>query len=467
VTAITLDLGARFLPYGWQLDVIKARRQGIRNIALALHRGAGKTSLMLQLLAEAIYTEPGTYAIVFPYATTAAKAVWRESDDDGVRLMERHFPLETRLVTREQEKSIEFFNGSVLYLVSAEEPRSLVGTNVKGIVYDEAAKYADNEMPMYNEPRLVRNGGWQAYISTFEGTNWFYELVRHNRDNPAWYVRELTIRDTEKHDGAPIITNAQIDQLRAGGTPESWIQQEYFCSPVASFSGAYYANMMRRAREEGRVGEFPWNPNEPVLAAFDIGYSDHTIAGFFQALAPNKTVFIGSRAWQFVPPAEIARDIKADFPWGNHVNSIVLPWDAAKPGPSGDTWVTVFDKFKLAKDEITVLRKGSGTLHAEIAHVQQNLATCYFDNARRAWTGNRENNLALLEALASYRTELIAKRGATFSRNPLHNEASHYADMMRYALVFRHGDYMPGGWSKSPDWSKHDRAQTKAWGSRR
>jgi hypothetical protein len=33
---------------------------------------------------------------------------------------------------------------------------------------------------------------------------------------------------------------------------------------------------------------------------------------------------------------------------------------------------------------------------------------------------------------------------------------------MRYALVYRHGDYMPGGWGKAPDWSAHDRAQVKA-----
>lgn len=418
---------------------------------------------MLQLLAEAIYTVPGSYGIMFPYQTTAAKAVWKETDDFGARLMERHFPLETRLQTREQDKSIEFYNGSMLYLLSAEEPHSMVGTNVKGIVFDEAAKYADNEAWMYLEPRLIRNGGWAAFISTYEGQNWFYEIVRHNRDNPDWYVRELSIKDTCKHDGSPIITEEQIEDLRRGGTAESWIKQEYYCSPVASFSGAFYQRGMLKAREEGRVGDFPWNPNEPTFAAFDIGYADHAVVVFFQVVEPNKTIFIGSKSWQFVEASEIAQDIKKSFPWGAHINTVVLPHDAARPGPSGDTWVSVFDKFRLASDEMTVLRKGQNTLHPEIAHVQQHLGTCYFDNSRRDFAGGRENNIMLLEALAAYRTEPIAKRPGTFSRNPLHNTASHTADAVRYALVYRHGDYMPGGWSKAPDWSAHDKAQVRAW----
>ena len=458
----TITLPHNWNPYDWQLDVLEARESGIDRFAIAAHRRAGKDAVGLNLTAIEAHKTVGTYAYFFPFATMARRAVWRESNDEGQRILEQAFPMELRKTTREQELSIEFLNGSVMQLLSAEDPRAAVGTNLKGVVFSEFALYENAEAWDYIRPILARNGGWAMFISTYRGANHHFQQVRLNRNNPQWYVRELSVNDTFGHDGRPLVTPEMIESERRSGMSEALIQQEYFNSPVAAMSGAYYQSMMRRARDEGRIGDFPHNPNEPVFVAFDIGYADHTVAIFFQVAEPNKTIVIGSKAWQFTPPSEIAQDIKKSFPWGNHINTVILPHDANRPGPSGDTWVTVFDKFRLASDELTVLRKGQGTLHAEIAHVQQTLATCYFDNRRRDWTGNGESNDTLLESLSAYRTETIAKRPGTYSRNPTHDAASHWADSMRYALVYRHGDYMPGGWSKAPDWAAHDRMQVRA-----
>lgn len=454
----TITLPHQWNPYDWQLDVLEARESGINRFAIAAHRRAGKDGLALNLTAIEAHRTVGTYGYFFPYATMARRAVWRESNDQGTRILEQAFPLELRKTTREQELSIEFLNGSVLQLLSAEDPRAAVGTNLKGAVFSEFALYENPEAWDYIRPILARNGGWAMFISTYRGANHHYQQVRLNRDNPEWYVRELSVNDTYGHDGRPLVTPEMIDAERRSGMSEALIQQEYFNSPVAAFSGAYYQTMMRRARAENRVGDFPHNRNEPVYVAFDIGYADHAVAVFFQIQQPNKTVVIGSKAWQFTPPSEIAQDIKQTFPWGNQISTVILPHDANRPGPTGDTWTSVFDKFRLAMDEITVLRKGQGTLHSEIAHVQQNLATCYFDNARRAWSGNRENNDTLLESLASYRTEVIARRPGTYSKNPLHDTSSHWADAVRYLLVYRHGDYMPGNWGPRPSTLAIDRA---------
>jgi hypothetical protein len=48
--------------------------------------------------------------------------------------------------------------------------------------------------------------------------------------------------------------------------------------------GAYYGEAMARAREEGRVGTFPWDPKYPVTTAWDIGMKDSTAIWFFQQL---------------------------------------------------------------------------------------------------------------------------------------------------------------------------------------
>lgn len=409
------------------------------------------------------HTVVGTYAHMFPYATMARRALWRESNDFGERILEQAFPSTIRRVTRENELSIEFLNGSIWQAMSADDPRAAVGTNLKGVVFSEYALYPDSEAWDYIRPILAKNGGWAMFISTYRGSNHHYQLVRLNRDNPDWYTRELSVNDTRDCNGLPIVSDEMIDAERRSGMSEALIQQEYYNSPVAAFSGAYYQTMMRRARADGRVGDYPYNPNEPVFVAFDVGYADHAVAVFFQALQPDKTVFIGSQSWQFTPPAEIALEIKEKYPWGPRIQTVILPHDANRPGPTGDTWVTVFDRHRLAQQETTVLRKGQNTLHSEISHVQMNLRTCYFDNSVRDFTNKRPNNDTLLENLAAYRTETVHQRPGTFSRTPLHDTSSHWADAMRYALVYRHGDYMPGQWGPPPDYSSFDKRQVRAW----
>lgn len=459
----TINLPNNWTAYPWQRDVMAARRKGVNRFAIAAHRRAGKDAIALNLTAVEAHTVVGTYAHMFPYATMARRALWRESNDLGQRILEQAFPPEIRKATRENELSIEFLNGSVWQAMSADDPRAAVGTNLKGVVFSEYALYPDSESWDYIRPILARNGGWAMFISTYRGANHHYQLVRLNRDNPDWYVKELDVNATKDNDGRPLITDEMIEAERRSGMSEALIQQEYYNSPVAAFSGAYYQTMMRRARAESRLGDFPWNQSLPVYCAFDVGYADHAVAVFFQAEAPNKTVFIGSQAWQFTPPADIATEIKAKYPWGNRISTVILPHDANRPGPTGDTWVTVFDKFRLSQDEMTVLRKGQNTLHSEISHVQMNLGTCYFDTAPREFTKHRPNNDVLLESLTAYRTETVHHRPGTYSKMPLHDQSSHWADAVRYALVYRHGDYMPGSWSKAPDWSKQDRSQVRAW----
>jgi len=48
--------------------------------------------------------------------------------------------------------------------------------------------------------------------------------------------------------------------------------------------GAYYGELMAKAREEGRIGVFPYDPQYPVNTSWDIGMRDATAIWFFQQL---------------------------------------------------------------------------------------------------------------------------------------------------------------------------------------
>lgn len=452
-----ITLPNQWQPYPWQAEVLDALERGKRRICVVAHRRAGKDALALNLAAMEAHRNIGSYFHVFPFAVQGRKALWRGSDDEGVRFIDQAFPTELRKTVRDQEMSIEFLNGSMWQCMGGDNPNAIVGSNPAGVIFSEYALFPDDSAWNYTRPILARNDGFAIFISTLRGRNHMWELYQANKSNPEWHCVNLDVEQTCDWRGNPLLSPEDIEAERKAGMPEDLIQQEFYNSPTASFSGAYYQKPMSEATRMKRIGDFPWDPNLPVYAAFDIGYSDHTVAVFFQVVEPNKTIFIGSKAWQFTSASDIALDIKTSFPWGNRISVAILPWDANKPGPGGDTWASTFEAFKIGLDEIVVLKKGQGTLHAEIAHVQQNLSTCWFDSAHRDFAKGA-NNLRLLEALTGYRTERVAKRPGVFSKSPQHSWESHYADAIRYALVYRYGGDMAGNWGRAPDFSAQDKA---------
>lgn len=442
-------------PYPWQQEVLDARAEGIDRFCEVAHRRAGKSALTLNFAAIEAHKRVGTYLHVFPFANQGRKAIWRGMDDEGRKFLDQAFPLELRKTSRDAEMSIELLNGSLWQLVGADNPSAAVGSNLQGVILDEFALHEDTQFWDYIRPILARNGGWAMAISTFRGRNHMYDMYELNKNNPDWHCRNLTVVDTCDNEGKPLVTHAAIEAERAAGMPEAVIRQEFYNDPTAAFSGAYYQRQIAAMKHEGRTGDYPYNPNQPLHVAFDIGTSDHTVAVFFQRAEPDKVVIVGSKRWQFLPPAEVAKDILKTFPFGGDIQDVVLPWDAGKPGPAGDTWMSEFEAFNLAKGEYVVLRKGYNSLHAEIAMVQSKLQTTYVDTSVRAFS-NGPNNSFLLDGMAGYRTQTVKGRPGTYSKLPMHNVDSHTADAVRYMYVYL-ADADAGFTAGKPDYTTMDK----------
>lgn len=54
--------------------------------------------------------------------------------------------------------------------------------------------------------------------------------------------------------------------------------------------GAYFARLIAAAENDGRVGDFPFNPGLPVITSWDIGVDDYTAIWFWQVLGTRATV---------------------------------------------------------------------------------------------------------------------------------------------------------------------------------
>jgi len=277
------------LPHNWsprphQLPFFQAMDNGTKRGCLVWHRRAGKDSASLNFTAKKVFDRVGNYWHCLPKISQARKAIWKGVDAQGRRIIDQAFPKEIRAKTNEQEMLIEFVNGSTWQLVGSDNYDSMVGSNPVGIVFSEYS-LSNPAAWQYFRPMLAENGGWAVFIYTARGKNHGYSLYNMARKNDNWLAELLTVNDTKREDGTPVIGPEIIQEERNEGMSEEMIQQEYFCSFDAQIPGAIFGVQMRKAYNEKRITTFPFDPSLPLGTAWDLGHRDATSIWFWQATA--------------------------------------------------------------------------------------------------------------------------------------------------------------------------------------
>lgn len=277
-----IKLPHKFTPRDYQLDLMRAIFvEKYKHVYWILHRRAGKTKTAINILTIAALQEPALYIYLMPQTNQARKVIWKGRGSDGVRFLD-HIPPQIIAKINNSEMSVELINGSIIQFVGSNNYDSLMGINSRLIMYDEYPL----QNPMAYEllsPILLESGGIQILFGTPRGHNHGYETYQMAIHNPAWYVKKLSIDDTRRIDGTPIITLDQIEQERLSGKSEEIIQQEYYCSFDIGNQGAYYTKEIAHAEYEKRIIDFNINPNLPVHTSWDIGIRDSTSICFFQS----------------------------------------------------------------------------------------------------------------------------------------------------------------------------------------
>lgn len=154
MTGITLP--HEWQAYPWQVEVLDALASGVRRICIDAHRRAGKDAVALNAAACMAHQEVGQIVHLFPQANRARSAIWHGLDDDGRRFIDQAFPEEIRQVTREQMMQIEFKNGSQWRMDGADNPSTLVGSNVRGLILSEYSQFPDATLWNYARPILAK-----------------------------------------------------------------------------------------------------------------------------------------------------------------------------------------------------------------------------------------------------------------------------------------------------------------------
>ena len=276
------------IPNDWtprphQLPFFQAMDSGIKRACLVWHRRAGKDSGSLNYTAKKAIQTPGVYWHCAPTLAQVRKIVWNNIDSQGRRMIDQVYPPAIRKSVNNQEMKIELINGSIFQCIGSDNYDSLVGANVCGVVFSEWSLCNPNAWA-YIRPILRENKGWSIFIYTPRGKNHGYSLYKMAEKNAAWFAETLTVNDTKRHNGEPVISPADIADERAEGMEEAKVQQEYFCSFESQIPGAYFNEEMATARDDKRITTIPIEKTLPIHTAWDLGISDSMAVWLFQTI---------------------------------------------------------------------------------------------------------------------------------------------------------------------------------------
>lgn len=421
------------LPYNWRprsyqvptWNHFQGPEPNKRGVVIA-HRRWGKDLLGVNLCGLKSQERVGTYWHILPTYRQGRNIVWNGVDFNGRPFLDYLHPdlVEDK---HTNDMRVRFKNGSFFQVVGSDDFDRLVGTNPVGAVVSEYA-LQDPRALDYIEPIMMENGGWILIITTYRGRNHAYRISKRAErlmldGDPSWFYINQTVRDTQREDGSPVVTEQQIESARKAGRPEAIIQQEFYNNADAPLLGAYYAEGMSRALQEKRICHVPYEPGLLVDTAWDLGMSDSTGIIFSQKVGSEIRLidYYENSGEGLVHYKKVLQD--KGYNYGTHV----APHDIA------------VREMTLGKSRWEVARSLGINFKVTYKHNVQDGIERVRNILHRCWFDQKKCD-RLIEALRSYRKEEAPKKlGYTgdgedavfFKDNPLHDWASTSADCMR------------------------------------
>lgn len=187
--------------------------------------------------------------------------------------------------------------------------------------------------------------------------------------------------------------------------------------------GAIYGKWMAEAKEQGRITKVPYNPAFPVITAWDLGYSDTLSIGFLQIVGrePRMIDYYENNLEAIDHYVSV---IKAK-PYRYDVH--VLPHDAGHNSlRTGTTLVKQLAGMGMGIEGRDIITLPVDAVESGIELVRQLLPQLWIDE---------EKCKTFVKHMLNYQYEFDEERGI-YKKRPLHNSASHCADMARYMATY-------------------------------
>lgn len=394
-----------YVPRDWQA---KLHRTARRFNVFVFHRRAGKTVFSINhLIDKSLKNKKKNpkYAYVAPTYAQAKKIAW-----DYFKEYTRNIPgvtvneSELRITVQRGEDKIQ------IYLLGAENPDSIRGLYLDGVILDEYADMHPDTWGKVIRPALSDRQGWAIFIGTPKGLNDFKEKYDYSRSNKDLEWLGFILRASE----SKLIPEWELRAMQNEMTEEEYAQ-EMECDFGAALVGAYYGKQMNKAEKDGRIRAVPYDPHVPVDTFWDLGIGDSNSIWFAQVIGDEYHLIdyvedSGEGLEYYVKLLQ-----EKGYIYGEHV----FPHDVR--ARSLDTGRTREDALRsMGLQNIRILEKlpPEDRIHA----ARMLLDRCYFDASKCARGIN---------CLINYQRKWDAKN-QIFNNSPLHNWASHGADAFGY-----------------------------------
>jgi len=340
-------------------------------------------------------------AVNIPEARFAFISVtYRQAKDNVWDILKQFAGKIDGVIFNESELRADFLNGSRIKLYGADNPDSLRGLGLWGVVFDEYSQQPSNIFTEIIRPTLADHNGYAIWIGTPKGKNEFFRLYEQGQTNPEWLSMLLTVEDTK------LINQKELDDARQIMTEDEF-NQEWFCSFEAAIKGAYYSKDLAEARKLNHIGKVSYEKDLPVYTYWDLGIDDSTAIGFFQFSGKEIRMIDYYENWGFGLDHYIK--VLKDKPY-NYERHYFPPDIEVRELTTGRSRRESLEKMGITVNVVKKLALADGI----------NAVRMLFN---RFWID--ENNCAtFLDAISQYRAEWDDKNGK-FRDHPLHDWTSH------------------------------------------
>lgn len=387
------------IPYAPRVQFNDFHRRQQRWAVIVAHRRAGKTVACINDTVKRAVVEKkerGRYAYIAPFYSQAKQVAWEYLKHFAAPLMQEE--------PRESELSVKLITGQTVRLYGGDNPNTLRGIYLDGVVMDEPADMKPSLWPEVIRPALTDRQGWASFIGTPKGKNAFWELWDRARSSPDWFRLMLKASETK------ILPQEELDAARQMMTADQYAQ-EFECSFEAAIQGAIYGVWMREALEQGRIKEVPYDPKLPVHTAWDLGFDDSTAIWFWQITFGEIRLidYYESNGHGVLHYTDMIKD--KGYNYGRHW----VPHDAANELMAAGGRSIVNQMWEAGvKASIIPATSQQNSIEA----TRMTLPRCWFDETKCAQG---------IEALRQYQFEFDEDK-KTFKSKPRHDWASHGSD---------------------------------------
>lgn len=162
------------------------------------------------------------------------------------------------------------FMGRRISLYGADNPDSLRGIYLDGVVIDEIGDINPTIFSEVVRPALADRLGWAMFIGTPKGNNHFKDLRdRADKGDAQWSLLEFKASETNLLD-ATELASAKNEM------GDDKYQQEFECSFNAAVEGSYYGQIINDLEVKNQITTIPREALSKTYCAWDLGISDST-----------------------------------------------------------------------------------------------------------------------------------------------------------------------------------------------